>query len=857
MDLFDSDPGHLQRSNDIGDDWWDQLTAGSPLWSPEDPLAREYVPIADPGTPKRTSRLDYSAESPGPARPFTTRGGTASDAESTHDETTRDASPDGAGGAGSGDPTGTLGDASGSASAGAPGGALGGASAGASAGTFGGAASGGAAGAACGGASGAGPSSWVAVAAVSEAARAVALVPVPEAAEVCLAEAEELLLARDRITSALAARVGRVHRAGEAKSHGHASTKLWLRSAGGMTPAGAARLVTMSMELHRLPQVRERFAEGTLPEGIVEAICTATSGLTDDQATTAERILLELAGSAGAAEVAKAGRYLRAVLDPDGHEKDEQADFDRRFFRVRRRRSGGVEGEFYLPVEAAARLQQLLDAYAKPKAEGDDRTLSVRNADALIAFLENRIATELLVLVNAEALPDDPPAEDCATEDPAAGHPTDNLAGTAASGMDFSGDHPTDTGPLSGFPSDEGEPTVEEFAGEEAEGAEPGARPSTVRREGTATVPPAGVDCSADEDGCSAVAPSGGDDAAPAAFPAASSAAAGAGADGQEPATGRAAAGSSPTNGPAVAWPHFGPTESDERGDLRDGDDIQQAHANDPDADPGAQAEGIERGQRRNRTRRSQQARPQQAHAPDPPPEHDAPPGADHGGDAWPGDDAWPGGDAWAGVGADAPPGAEQGGDAWPGDGAWLGASAWLGGEAWAGAGADAPPGADHGGDAWPGADARSGVGVNSPPGVWLRGLPGLILATGQLLPVSSVHRLARTSTLVRIVMDAAGQVLDMGRKVRLATPAQRRAVFARYATCWVDGCPLPATLCQIDHADDWCSGGLTDLKLLGPACQFHNRDRYRHPSRYTRRKVGDDRWAFTYRNPRTTRRCL
>ncbi|MEU8198875.1 DUF222 domain-containing protein [Microbispora amethystogenes] len=594
------------------------------------------------------------------------------------------------------------------------------------------------------------------MAAVAEAARAVALVPVPEAVEVCLAEAEDLLSARDRITSALAARVGRVHRAGEAKSHGHASTKLWLRSAGGMTPAGAGRLLTMSTELHRLPQVRERFAEGTLPEGIVEAICTAIAGLTDDQATTAERILLELAGSAGAAEVAKAGRYLRAVLDPDGHEKDEQADFDRRFFRVRRRRNGGVEGEFYLPVEAAARLQHWLDVYAKPKAEGDDRTLSVRNADALIALLENKIATELLVLVNAESLPDDPP---------------------------------------SSTPSDDSEPTAEEPADEESAGAEPGTRPSTVSPEPTATVPPAGVDRSADEDGCSPVAPSAGDDTSPAA----SSAAAGAGAAGQEPATGRAAAGSSPTDGPAAAWPHFDPTESHERGDLHDRDDVQQGLAD----DPGAQEEGIEQGYRRNRARRSQHARPQQAHAPDPPPEHDAPPGAEHGDDAWPGGEPWLGGEAWAGVGA----------------------------------------------------DARPGVEGNAPPGVWLRGLPGLILATGQLLPVSSVHRLARTSTLVRIVMNAAGQVLDMGRKVRLATPAQRRAVFARYATCWVDGCPLPATMCQIDHADDWCSGGLTDLKLLGPACQFHNRDRYRHPTRYTRRKIGDDRWAFTYRNPRITRR--
>ncbi|KAA9378857.1 DUF222 domain-containing protein [Microbispora cellulosiformans] len=620
----------------------------------------------------------------------------------------------------------------------------------------------------------------MAVAAVAEAAQAVALVPVPEDSGVCLAEAEELSSARDRITSALAARVGRVHRAGEAKSHGHASTKLWLRSAGGMTPAGAGRLLTMSMELVRLHEVRRLFAEGGLPEGIVEVICIATSGLTDDQATTAERILLQLAGSAGAAEVAKAGRYLRAVLDPDGHEKDEQADFDRRFFRVRRRRNGAVEGEFCLPVEAAARLRHLLDNYAKPKADGDDRTQSMRNADAFIAFLENKIVTELLVLVNAESLPDDPPADDPPAEDAAAGHPADSLAGTAP------------------------------------------AR--------TATVPRAGGDRSADDGGCSAVAPCAvGDDA---------SAAAAAG--GQEPVTGRAATGDSPIGDPASAPPLLDPTGSDEHGDLRACDDIQQSHAD----DPGAHDQESERGHRSNRAWRPQQARQQQAHAPDPPAEHDAPPGAEHGGGTWLGDDTrpggepWPGSYAWAGPGADAPPGAEHGGPSWASGGAWPGGTTWPGGDGWLRGG-------------------RAGVGGSVPPGVWLRGLPGLILATGHLLPVVSVHRLARTSTLVRVVMNAAGQVLDMGRKVRLATPAQRRAVFARYATCWVEGCPLPATMCQIDHAEDWCSGGLTDLKLLGPACQFHNRDRYRNSSRYTRRKVGDDRWAFTYQNPRTTRRRM
>ncbi|MFC0551485.1 HNH endonuclease signature motif containing protein, partial [Planotetraspora thailandica] len=145
----------------------------------------------------------------------------------------------------------------------------------------------------------------------------------------------------------------------------------------------------------------------------------------------------------------------------------------------------------------------------------------------------------------------------------------------------------------------------------------------------------------------------------------------------------------------------------------------------------------------------------------------------------------------------------------------------------------------------------RTGTGEQARDRLLRWKVPGLLLATGQLLSPTDIARLARTSTLMRLVMDADGQVLDMGRAVRLATNPQRKAVFARYSTCWIDGCLLPATMCQIDHADNWVAGGLTNLKLLGPACQHHNRDRYRHPERYLRRREGKDRWAYTYTGPR------
>ncbi|WP_147945638.1 DUF222 domain-containing protein, partial [Microbispora sp. CSR-4] len=138
--------------------------------------------------------------------------------------------------------------------------------------------------------------------------------------------------------------------------------------------------------------------------------------------------------------------------------RDERADYGRRFLRVRPGKGGGVEGEFYLPREAGARLMALLQAYAKLRAQGDDRPLTVRQADALIALLEQKIVTELLVVVSAESLPTDPettdptddnphPADDTsdpATEDPAADATGDRAPGEAGAGADAGSNAGTD-----------------------------------------------------------------------------------------------------------------------------------------------------------------------------------------------------------------------------------------------------------------------------------------------------------------------------------------------------------------------------------------------------------------------------
>ncbi|MEV1206659.1 DUF222 domain-containing protein, partial [Microbispora rosea] len=62
----------------------------------------------------------------------------------------------------------------------------------------------------------------------------------------------------------------------------------WLRTAAGMSVAGASRLLTLAVELARLPRVREKFAAGQLAAGVVEAICTATANLSDEHAGVAQ-----------------------------------------------------------------------------------------------------------------------------------------------------------------------------------------------------------------------------------------------------------------------------------------------------------------------------------------------------------------------------------------------------------------------------------------------------------------------------------------------------------------------------------------------------------------------------------------
>jgi hypothetical protein len=90
-------------------------------------------------------------------------------------------------------------------------------------------------------------------------------------------------------------------------------------------------------------------------------------------------------------------------------------------------------------------------------------------------------------------------------------------------------------------------------------------------------------------------------------------------------------------------------------------------------------------------------------------------------------------------------------------------------------------------------------------------------------VPLDTVLRLACESRRGWLIMKGKREVLDMGRRSRTVSPAQRRAVTARDRHCRYPGCRAPARWCDVHHLVEWERGGLTDLGNLVLLCRRHH----------------------------------
>jgi hypothetical protein len=120
-----------------------------------------------------------------------------------------------------------------------------------------------------------------------------------------------------------------------------------------------------------------------------------------------------------------------------------------------------------------------------------------------------------------------------------------------------------------------------------------------------------------------------------------------------------------------------------------------------------------------------------------------------------------------------------------------------------------------------------------------LRGIAGGLHETegGDIVDVDTLRMIACDCSLTRIVIGPDSEVLDVGRKTRVWSPAQRRAIIARDRRCQGPGCRAKPRHCDIHHEDHWADGGTTSVdtgKLFCRPChmQEHLKERFQRRRR-------------------------
>lgn len=87
----------------------------------------------------------------------------------------------------------------------------------------------------------------------------------------------------------------------------------------------------------------------------------------------------------------------------------------------------------------------------------------------------------------------------------------------------------------------------------------------------------------------------------------------------------------------------------------------------------------------------------------------------------------------------------------------------------------------------------------------------------------NTLQTLLCDAALHPVIVNSLGVPIDMGRTVRLATPAQRRALTVRDGGCVFPGCNAPAAWCDAHHVNHFEDGGPTDLNNLALLCRHHH----------------------------------
>ena len=96
------------------------------------------------------------------------------------------------------------------------------------------------------------------------------------------------------------------------------------------------------------------------------------------------------------------------------------------------------------------------------------------------------------------------------------------------------------------------------------------------------------------------------------------------------------------------------------------------------------------------------------------------------------------------------------------------------------------------------------------------------VLDTGEAISSGEARRLACEAGIIPVVLGGDSQPLDVGRRSRFYTEAQRIAMLVRDRGCRAKGCDRVTGL-HAHHKKQWALGGNTDLKDGVSLCHWHH----------------------------------
>ncbi len=90
-------------------------------------------------------------------------------------------------------------------------------------------------------------------------------------------------------------------------------------------------------------------------------------------------------------------------------------------------------------------------------------------------------------------------------------------------------------------------------------------------------------------------------------------------------------------------------------------------------------------------------------------------------------------------------------------------------------------------------------------------------------MAAATLRKIACDADIIPAVLGTQGEILDLGRKTRLFTPAQRLALIARDQGCTFPNCTIPAPWCEAHHITYWSNGGPTTASNGALLCSAHH----------------------------------